>query len=149
MLWDRAEANGYAQHLTDEPYEDTPEHRVLMHVAFGDHQVSQFAAAVEARTIGARLHCPASADGRLPGPDPYWGLECIDDDTYDGSAMVIWDSGSPPPPLPNVPPRDGHDPHEDPRADADARRQKAEFLDDDGEYVDVCDGASCRAEPTG
>lgn len=40
MLWDRSEANGYAQHMTDDPLPRTPRHQVLMHVAFGDHQVS-------------------------------------------------------------------------------------------------------------
>jgi hypothetical protein len=35
MLWDRGEANGYANHLTDDPLPNTPPHTVLMHVAFG------------------------------------------------------------------------------------------------------------------
>jgi hypothetical protein len=148
MLWDRAETNGYAAHLTDDPLDGTPEHRILMHVAFGDHQVSQHAAEVQARTIGARVHCPPTADGRLPGDDPHWGLECIDGDRYEGTALVIWDSGSPPPPLTNLPPREGSDPHGDPRADPDARRQKSEFLQPEGAVVDVCDGAPCRADPT-
>ena len=43
MLWDRAENDGYAQHLTTDPYADTPEHQVLLNVAFGDHQVSMWA----------------------------------------------------------------------------------------------------------
>ncbi|MEI8356942.1 MAG: hypothetical protein WCH13_00465, partial [Deltaproteobacteria bacterium] len=30
MLWDRGEANGYAQHLTDDPLPNTPPHTVLM-----------------------------------------------------------------------------------------------------------------------
>jgi len=59
MLWDRGEADGYAQHLTRDPLPGTPAHQVLMHVAFGDHQVSPAAAQVEARTIGARIHQPA------------------------------------------------------------------------------------------
>lgn len=64
MLWDRAEANGYAAHLrADNPLPDTPAKRVLLHVAFGDHQVSMWTAEVEARTIGARIHCPAVVGG--------------------------------------------------------------------------------------
>ena len=58
MLWDRGEANGYAQHLTGDPYPDTPNHQVLMHVAFGDHQVANVATEVEARTLGARVAPP-------------------------------------------------------------------------------------------
>lgn len=147
MLWDRAEANGYAQHMTGDPLPGTPEHTVLMHVAFGDQQVSQYAAEVEARTIGARLYCPATAGGRLPDVEPHWGLECIEADPYDGSAIVIWDSGAAAPPTVNVPPREGDDPHSDPRSDPAARRQKSDFLQTDGVFTDVCSGEPCKAAP--
>ena len=30
MLWDRAESNGYAHHMTDDPYPNTPPHEVLL-----------------------------------------------------------------------------------------------------------------------
>jgi len=64
MLWDRGETNGYARHLrADDPLPSTPPKRVLLHVAFGDHQVSMTTAEVEARTIGARIHCPAVVGG--------------------------------------------------------------------------------------
>ena len=43
MLWDRGEADGYAQHMTRDPYPNTPPHKVLLHVAFGDHQVANVA----------------------------------------------------------------------------------------------------------
>ncbi|MFD0852817.1 hypothetical protein ACFQ07_11305, partial [Actinomadura adrarensis] len=46
MLWDRGEANGYAHHMTNDPLPGTPAHKVLMHVAFGDHQVAPVAAEV-------------------------------------------------------------------------------------------------------
>ncbi|SEG45813.1 hypothetical protein SAMN04489712_105325 [Thermomonospora echinospora] len=147
MLWDRGEANGYAQHMTDRPLPGTPSHRVLMHVAFGDHQVSPTAAEVEARTIGARLHTPAVAPGRNPDRVPYWGIPAIGGYPYRGSALVIWDSGTPYQPLTNTPPSGpqyGRDPHADPRNSADARRQKAIFLET-GEVVDVCAGAPCTA----
>jgi hypothetical protein len=148
MLWDRGEANGYANHMTDDPLPNTPPHKVLMHIAFGDHQVAPDAANIEARTIGARIHTPAIADGRLPGfVEPYWGIEAIPSYPYDGSAMVVWDSGSPPQPTVNLPPTEGHDPHEDPRADPDARTQKSEFLRTDGAVVDVCNGQPCTATP--
>ena len=29
MLWDRGEPNGYAQHMTDDPYPNTPRHTVI------------------------------------------------------------------------------------------------------------------------
>lgn len=147
MLWDRGETNGYANHLTDDPLPGTPEHDVLLHVAFGDFQVTTYAADVEARTIGARVHQPALAPGRSTDVEPYWGIPAVDGYPFDGSAMVVWDSGTPAPPLTNTPPRDGRDPHEDPRFDAAARRQKSEFLRTGGVLIDVCDGAPCTAAP--
>lgn len=147
MLWDRGEANGYALHLTDDPLPGTPAHEVLMHVAFGDHQVSQTTAEIQARTIGAHIHTPAVIPGRLADVTPFWNIPPIESDRYDGSAIVIWDSGAAAPPLANLPPREGEDPHEDPRADPEARVQKSEFLKRDGAVVDVCDGAPCTADP--
>ncbi len=48
-------------------------------------------------------------------------------------------------PFERVPPREGDDSHEDPRADPDVRVQKAAFLFDD-QLVDVCGGAACAAD---
>ncbi len=66
MLWDRSEGNGYANHLTDDPYPGTPRHQVLYQVAFGDHQVANVTADVAARTVGRARPAPRSA----PGPEP-------------------------------------------------------------------------------
>jgi hypothetical protein len=146
MLWDRAEANGYAAHMTDDSYPGTPAHQVLLHVAFGDHQVANVTAEVEARTIGARLHTPALAPGRDPSVVPFWGIEPIPGYPYDGSAFVMWDSGTPAPPTANVPPRPpeyGADPHGDPRSTPAARAQKSAFLAAGGAVVDVCGGGPC------
>lgn len=145
MLWDRAEANGYAHHMTDDPLPGTPAHEVLLHVAFGDHQVAQETAAIEARTIGAKIHRPAVAAGRLPDVTPFWGIDPIPNDPYEASALIIWDSGSPAPPIENVPPREGQDPHEHPRAEEQARVQKSEFLRTGGAVVNVCGDAPCMA----
>jgi hypothetical protein len=59
----------------------------------------------------------------------------------------VWDSGSDPIPFDGVPPRTSRDSHEDPRADANVRVQKAAFMFD-GVLVDVC-GADqpCTAPP--
>jgi hypothetical protein len=147
MLWDRGEANGYAQHLTRDPYRDTPKHTVLIHEAFGDHQVANIATEVKARVLGARAHRPALADGRSPARRQLWGIEGIGTYPYNGSAVVVWDSGTPAPPLGNVPPQGGEDPHEDPRASKQAREQKSEFLSLNGRVVDVCGGKPCTASP--
>ncbi|GAA2887025.1 hypothetical protein GCM10010517_50840 [Streptosporangium fragile] len=149
MLWDRAETNGYAQHLTDDPLPGSPRHRVLLHVAFGDHQVATVAAEVEARTLRARVRRPAVTEGRSPDVVPYWGIAPLPDRPYAGSALVVWDSGTPAPPVTNTPPLGpeyGRDPHEDPRNDPEARLQKAYFLRQ-GLVVDVCDGSPCLADP--
>jgi hypothetical protein len=147
MLWDRGEANGYAQHLTRDPYPDTPNHQVLIHEAFGDHQVANVATEVEARSLGARVHRPALADGRSPARHQLWGMEELEGQ-YDGSAIVVWDSGAPAPPTGNVAPREGEDPHGDPRASKEAREQKSDFLKRNGQVVDVCGGQPCKASPT-
>jgi hypothetical protein len=147
MLWDRGEANGYAQHLTRDPYPDTPTHQVLIHEAFGDHQVANIATEVEARSLGARAHRPALARGRSPARHELWGIEEIEGSSFNGSAVVVWDSGTPAPPIGNVPPRDGRDPHGFPRASKEARGQKSEFLKRNGRVVDVCGGKPCTAPP--
>jgi hypothetical protein len=148
LLWDRGEADGVAWHMTDDPLPDTPRHTVLMHPAFGDHQVTNFQADVEARTIGARIHQPAVAPGRPLELRPFWGIPEIHRYPYKGSAIVYWDSGpqnNGPNPLANVPNRSGRDPHEDPRATAAARVQKSAFLQPDGAVIDVCGGQPCVA----
>ena len=65
MLWDRSEMDGYANHITSDPLEDTPIHQVLLDEAFGDHQVANIAAENEARTIGAEVHQPGTGAGTL------------------------------------------------------------------------------------
>ena len=72
QLWDRGDPDGYAQQMTTHPLPDTPSHTVLMQIAYGDHQVSMYSAAVEARTIGASAHEPALdlSTNRAPRPQP-------------------------------------------------------------------------------
>jgi hypothetical protein len=144
-LWDRGEANGYAHHMTDNPLPNTPAHHVLLHEAFGDHQVANVATEVEARTIGAAVRQPAISPGRHTDVTPYFGIPPIPSFPFDGSALVVWDSGSPTPPPNNTPPRAGADPHSHPRNDAAARVQKSEFLKIGGRIVDVCGSSPCFA----
>jgi hypothetical protein len=144
-LWDRGEANGYAHHMTADPLPDTPPHQVLLHEAFGDHQVANVTTEVEARTIGARLRVPALDPGRHSDVTPFYGIPQIGSYPFAGSALVVWDSGSPTPPTTNTPPRDGADPHSHPRNTAAARAQKAEFLKVGGRVVDTCGVGPCYA----
>jgi hypothetical protein len=155
MLWDRAEANGYANHMTDDPLPNTPAHKILLQVAFGDHQVTHTSAEIEARTIGAHIHMPATAEGRHHDLDPYFGITPIAEYPFDGSAITIWDGGpvpndhdegTPAPPVANLPPREGKDPHERPRRQPDAMLQKSEFLKTDGRVVNVCGDQPCFSD---
>jgi hypothetical protein len=145
-LWDRAEPDGYAQHMTSDPYPDTPAHTVLLHVAFGDHQVANAAADVEARTIGAFAQQPALDAGRSKDVTSLWGIPPLPRRPFDGSAIVYWDSGVPAPPATNTAPSGDHDPHGDPRSTRAARAQKAAFLAPGGSVIDTCGGAPCRTD---
>lgn len=146
MLWDRGEANGYLQHLTSDPYADTPNHRVLFHAAFGDHQVANISTAVTARTVDAAAVRPALAPGRSAESDVLWGIPDIASYPHDGSAVVMWDSGADAPPLHNQPPRTGDDPHDNIRRTPAAIDQIVAFLST-GTVIDVCGGAPCVAVP--
>jgi hypothetical protein len=163
MLWEEAEVNGHARHLTEDPYPDTPAKKILLHMAFGDHQTANVSVEVEARSLGAHLHTPALSPGKVvPDVEPYYGIPPIPSYPFDGSALVVWDSGNPPPPVANTPPRISPtdpewaqlsacpqsfqgDPHECPRRQPEARLQKSEFLRSDGAVVDVCGGGPCLA----
>ncbi|MGB0120184.1 MAG: hypothetical protein WBP55_04425 [Solirubrobacterales bacterium] len=145
LLWDRGEANGYAQKMTSSPLPNTPPHNVLLEVAYGDHQVANITAEIEARTIGASVYSPALNAGRHWDVDPFLGMDQPTSFPWnDGSMLVYYDSGPPSftgtldqgiaqPPLQNVPPREewgfGGDPHEHPRRSEDGYTQAATFLE--------------------
>jgi hypothetical protein len=150
ILWDRGEGDGYAQHMTTSPLPNTPTHTVLLHVAFGDQQVTQYQADVEARTIGASIHVPILAAGRSPQAEPSFGIPPIGAYPFLGSAIVYWDTGPArvaAPPLLNQPNRAQEDPHEYPRRTPAARQQKSDFLAPNGAVTDPCAGAPCVAAP--
>lgn len=95
ILWDRADPNGYAGHMTASAeegllpdctgmgvvnaFEQTlancdagtsspgPDHHVLMQIAWGDHQVANFTAFDEARTIGAAAVGGSATSNTLGG----------------------------------------------------------------------------------
>ena len=157
-LWDRAEANGYAHHMTSDPLPNTPPHEVMLHVGLGDHQVAQVAAEVEARTIGAHARKPYVDPGRDSDFRPHYGIPGIPSFPFAGSALVLWDIGpkrmeegetvgTEVPPTTNTPPGDdaGQDPHEFPRRSKPGREQKSAFLSIDGRVIDVCGERPCYA----
>jgi hypothetical protein len=157
MQWDRGETNGYAQHVVGDPLPGSPDHKVLMHVAIGDHQVTTIAADVMARTLGARVRQPAVDEGRSNQAKPLFGIPAIGGFPFTGdAAMVYWDTGpvrtvggqpvgTPPAPLAEVPNRTGADPHGRPRKDPEAQRQKVEFMLN-GRVIDVCGNFPCYVD---
>jgi hypothetical protein len=173
LLWDRGEADGYAQHMTDHPLPATPEHHVLLQLAYGDHQVSNLAGETEARTIGAQVHTPELDPGRHWATDPMFGLTPIGSYPYSGPAAMVYYDGGPlgftgtpdhtcqdentppntlhgtaPAPLVNLPPNPvsvyGCDPHSYPRQSLDGVTHAASWLQPDG-FIDQCvDGSDPR-----
>jgi hypothetical protein len=164
MMWDRGEPNGYANHMTGDPLPGTPAHHVLIEMAYGDHQVSNVATEVEARTIGAPLRYPTLDPGRTPGfvnffPDiPMLGD--LSGPDADGNGMFVWDIGpkrddgmggvlgTDPAPISNTAPDDsfGVDPHDTViNTSPLIRHQIAEFLKPSGKIIDPCGTDPCYA----
>jgi hypothetical protein len=159
ILWDRSEPNGYAHRMTSSPLPNTPPHQVLLNVALGDHQVTNYQADVEARTIGAQVHAPVVYDGRWPNFDVAWNIPRIASYPFAGSAIVYWDGGpvrpdpmnagdvlgTDVPPLGNIPNESGKDPHGLPRAEPEEQQMVSDFLrpDASSSITDTCGGAPC------
>ncbi|MDQ1695828.1 MAG: hypothetical protein QOJ03_1181, partial [Frankiaceae bacterium] len=152
-LWDRSDPNGYASHMTS-GLPNTPTHAVLLQVAYGDHQVANITAETEARTIGARGFFPPLVPQRFgPYQDPFWGITPVENGSWNGSAITLFDSGPAAnvtpeghhgtewPPTMDVPNRSGEDPHEAPRRAACGQQQKDLFLSVGGPATATCGGA--------
>jgi hypothetical protein len=163
-MWDRGEPDGYANHMTTDPLPGTPEHKVLIEMAYGDHQVANVATEVEARTIGAPLRTPPLDPFRLPGSyeQPYYGMQKlgpIPGPAADGNGFFVWDIGpkrteggtlfgTDPPPITNTAPDDsyGVDPHDTViRQTPETRAQIAAFIQEDGKIIDPCGPGPCYA----
>jgi hypothetical protein len=157
LLWDRGEPDGYAARMTSNPLPDTPAHQVLLDLAFGDHQVTNYQADVEARTIGASTHRPVLYTGRWPETEVLWSVPTIKPYPYNGSAIYYWDGGpvresSPgsgkfvgtePPPYENLPNRTGEDPHGLPRATPAEQQLVSDFFEGAIQKSDRCNQGPC------
>jgi len=142
LLWDRGENSGYAQHLTSNTYDGIDPKVVLLVEAFGDHQVANVSTEMLARTIGARVHSPALREGRSLSSVPLWGIEPIVDYGDASAKLVMWDYGTPPPPVGPRPPigaEFGRDPHGAGSDEPNVLIQALRFLLD-GTLIDVCGG---------
>lgn len=147
LLWDRGENDGYAQHLTDNPYPGIEPKTVLLIEAFGDHQVSNVATEVLARTIGAAVREPGLLDGRSNDVDPQWGIAAYDPANPLKALLMVWDYGTPAPPANNLPPHPpeyGDDPHNGGSREPLVLQQAVTFLLT-GEILDVCGATACTS----
>lgn len=159
MLWDRGEPNGYAQHMTSDPLANTPAHRVMIAMSFGDHQVANVATEVQARTIGAKAYRPiVDPFSRSPDVTPSYGIPSLGSLPRDDNAFFVWDIGplrpkdgggtlgTPAPPTGNLPPREGKDPHDFVIETSPAiRKQIGDYIRQGGTVTDGCAGGPCRA----
>jgi hypothetical protein len=161
MLWDRGEPNGYSHVMTDDPPPDTPAHTVSMHIALGDHQVSNFASDVQARTIQAATNANPVDPRRWPEYQALWGIERLaaEQFPYSGNSIIYWDGGpvrpdpldpggligTGVPPYANVPPDpEWEDPHGAPRGASGPIEMMSTFLQQDG-FIDAT--AICGSDP--
>ncbi len=154
MLWDRAENDGYARYLTPSGRLDGQNNFVLLHPAYGDHQVSMWTPDVMARTMGntAVDHSRIQAAGRThPDVVPFLDIPEINyvDDRASGSAEVVFVRPDVvDPPIDETPPFQGNDPHSFPRGQVDGQCQKSNFLRSDGfvARTNGLDAAACVAK---
>ncbi len=147
LLWDRGENNGYAQHLTADPYPGIAAKQVLLIEAFGDHQVSNVSTEVLARTIAAAVQEPALLDGRSNDVDAQWGIAQFDPANPSKALLMVWDYGTPAPPANNLPPHPpeyGNDPHNGGSLEPLVLQQALAFLLT-GEFVEVCGVSACTS----
>jgi hypothetical protein len=155
LLWDRGENEGYAEHLTANPYAGIPAKQIFIIENYGDHQVANVGAEMLARTIGARNHQPAfdasffGAAPRLNVPvTPQWGLAKLNHHQPVTAGLVLWDYGTPTPPTDNLAPdgdQYGQDPHGFGRGNASLLSQITTFLST-GLIPNECGTKACQSQ---
>ncbi len=120
ITWDRTEPDGYAPYLAKDTLPNTPAHRVLIHAAIGDHQVTPLGAHVIARTVGAKNLSPTNRT--------VFGVPSVDGPFTDESVLVEYEFGLPPAPKANLPMKEGEDPHDTVRELPPSIEQSNEFF---------------------
>ncbi len=154
LLWDRGENDGYAEHLTSNPYPGIRAKQVFIIENYGDHQVANVSAEMLARTIGAQNHQPTfnpSFFGQTPRTNVpvvvQWGLSKLNQTKAAKAGLVLWDYGTPTPPTTDLAPNGsayGADPHGDGRGNASLLSQITTFLTT-GVIPDVCGAQACQS----
>ena len=154
IVWDRADSNGYANHITRDPFPGSKLSRVLIQFGIGDQILTETASELMQRSLGTRRHNPSIVEGRHIAVEPYIGIETITSYPYEGNAVMHWDTG----PFPiaghdgtplqrpeNLPRNLGYDTHGLPLGQPGAWQQKATFWRT-GTVIDVCGSQACLAD---
>ena len=151
QLWDRGDPDGYAPQMTSHPLPDTPSHTVLMQIAYGDFQVSMYAGAAEARTIGASaVRAGARSEPRpgiatcSTGSRRSRATRSAARRSRSGTAAPAGCSRRRSATSRRRAGSNNIDPHEDPRKTPPAQTQISDFLEPNGAVVNVCGGKPCH-----
>jgi hypothetical protein len=166
--WDRAEGSGYARYLAGTTLPGTPEHQVILQVAFADHQVAPVSAEIAARTAGIPIRVPVVDDAGSGRVLPPFAMDTVEAGEDASSLLVYWDAGTMAPPLGGLSPDSAEewvsscpagsarvrteenalcaDPHEFPRRTPEAQDQRNRFFDT-GVISDVCGAGPCTTRP--
>lgn len=150
-MWDRADSNGYANHITRNPLPGSKLSRVLINAPIGDQILTETAAELMQRSLEVKRHNPSIVEGRHIAVEPYLDIEPITTYPHEGNAVMHWDSGpfplngrdgTPLQRLGNLPRNLGYDTHGMPMGQTSAWEQKAVFWRT-GEVVNVCGAQPC------
>jgi hypothetical protein len=154
VLWDRADTNGYANHITRDPLPGSKPSHVLINSPIGDQILTETAAEMVQRSLQVRRHNPSIVPGRHIAVEPYLGIEPITAYPYEGSAVMHWDSGpfpiaghdgTPLQRIENLPRNLGYDTHSMPMTQHATWLQKATFWRT-GRVINVCGAVPCYAD---
>jgi hypothetical protein len=130
QLWDKSEPNGWYHHTIPGSLPNTPPHKVLVHMASSDAEVSNLGTEIMVRSMGM----PQVA----PPVQSYFGI-AEQTAPFDSSAMVESDGGFPPEPTTNIPPP-ANTAHGDMRARPAIQAQIDQFLRTGGTVQNFCTG---------
>lgn len=132
MVLDRIDPLTYAPHLLEDTYPGSPpQRRLLMHMGLNDTQVPNLATELHARVLHLPLLKPSPIE--VPG---------LADAAYphDGSGLVVFDLGAPPPPVEARPAEDDNGVHSHVRELPQAIQQIDKFLRPGGLIEQTCTG---------
>jgi hypothetical protein len=154
MIWDRADSNGYANHITDDALPGSKLSRIIIQSPLGDQILTETAAELMQRSLETKRHNPSIVEGRHIAVEPYIGIAPITTYPFEGNAVMHWDSG----PFPidghdgtplqrteNLPRNLGYDTHSMPIGQPGTWEQKNTFWRT-GEVINVCGAQPCYAD---